>query len=128
MHRYFCGLYVSAEVSEDKNWFCVLFCFQGHTRGIWRFPGQGSNQSYGCQHTPLATAMPDPSRICDLYHRSRQRRILNPRRKARDQTHNLVVPSQIHFHSATMATPKNWFCIVMSQCVHGIIALFFPRT
>ena len=28
------------------------------------------------------TAMPDPSHVCDLHHRSRQRRILNPLSKA----------------------------------------------
>ena len=42
-----------------------------------------------------ATAMWDPSRICDLHHRSRQHRILNPLRKARDRTRNLMVPSRI---------------------------------
>ena len=31
-----------------------------------------------------ATAMPDPSRVCDLHHNSRHRRILNPLSKARD--------------------------------------------
>ena len=40
-----------------------------------------------------ATALPDPSRICNLHHRSWQRWILNPLREARDGTHNLVVPS-----------------------------------
>ena len=33
-----------------------------------------------------ATAMPDPSRVLDLHHSSRQRRILNPLSEARDQT------------------------------------------
>ena len=42
-----------------------------------------------------ATATQDPSRICDLHHSSRQCRILNPLSKARDQTRNLMVPSQI---------------------------------
>ena len=29
----------------------LFFClFQGHTRGIWKFPGQGSNRS--CSHRP----------------------------------------------------------------------------
>ena len=51
-----------------------------------------------------ATAMPDPSPICDLYHSSWQRRILNPRREARDWTCNLMVPTWIHFHCTTMGT------------------------
>ena len=43
-----------------------------------------------------ATATQDPSHVCDLHHSSRQLGILNPLNKARDQTHNLMVPSQIH--------------------------------
>ena len=42
-----------------------------------------------------ATATRDPSRVCDLHHSSRQRRIINPLSKARDQTRNLMVPSRI---------------------------------
>ena len=37
----------------------------------------------------------DPSRVCDLYHSSWQRRIVNPLSKGRDRTRNLMVPSQI---------------------------------
>ena len=33
-----------------------------------------------------ATAMQDPSHICDLHHSSRQRQILNPPSEARDRT------------------------------------------
>ena len=44
-----------------------------------------------------ATATPDLSHVCDLYHSSQQCQILNPLSKDRDQTHNLIVPSQIHF-------------------------------
>ena len=42
-----------------------------------------------------ATATRDPSRICNLYHSSRQRRIGNPLSKGRDRTRNLMVPSRI---------------------------------
>ena len=45
-----------------------------------------------------ATAMRDPSHICDLHHNSQQCQILNPLSEARDQTHILMDPSQIHFH------------------------------
>ena len=51
------------------------------------------------------TATRDPSCICNLHHSSRQCWILNPLSKARDRTHNLVVPSRIHFHCATTGTP-----------------------
>ena len=43
-----------------------------------------------------AIAMPDPSRICDLYHSSWQCRILNPLREAKDQTCILMDPRQAH--------------------------------
>ena len=53
--------------------------------------------------------MPDPSCICDLHHSSRQCQIFNPLGKARVRTHNLVVPSRIRFHWATMGTPATRF-------------------
>jgi len=49
-------------------------------------------------------ATPDLSRVCDLHHSSRQRQILNPQSKARDQTHNVMVPSRIHFCCTTKGT------------------------
>ena len=44
--------------------------------------------------------------VCDLHHISGQRQILNPLIEVRDQTHNLMVISQICFHCATTGTPK----------------------
>ena len=52
-----------------------------------------------------ATAMPDPSLICDLHHSSRQCQVLNPLSGARDGTPNLMVPSWIHFLCAMTGTP-----------------------
>ena len=53
-----------------------------------------------------ATAIPNPSCMCDLHHSSRQRQILSPLSKARDQTrNNLMVPSQIRFRCATTGIP-----------------------
>jgi len=43
-----------------------------------------------------ATVTPDPSRICDLHHSSRQCRFLNPLSKARDRTFILMVASQMY--------------------------------
>ena len=42
-----------------------------------------------------ATAMRDPSLICNLNHGSRQRRILNPLMDARDRTHVLMDIGQV---------------------------------
>ena len=53
-----------------------------------------------------ATARPDPSHVCDLLHSSRQHQILNPLHEARDQTCNLMVPSQIRFRCTMMGTPE----------------------
>ena len=78
-----------------KYLYLFIFClFQGCTCSIWRFSGQGSNQS--CSHQPIPQPLPDPSRVCDLHHSSQQHQILNPLSEARDQTRNLIVPSPIH--------------------------------
>ena len=63
--------------------------FQGHTQSIWRFPGQGLNQNYSCW--PIA--------------QPQQFQILNPLSEARDQTCNLMAPSQSHFCCPMMRTP-----------------------
>ena len=57
---------------------------------------------------PLATATPEPSRVCDPHHSSQQCRILNPLSEARDQTCILMDTSQIHFCCATTGTPRHW--------------------
>ena len=51
-----------------------------------------------------ATAKPDPNHICNLHHSSQQCQIPDPLSESRDQTQNLMVPSRIHFHCATMGT------------------------
>ena len=56
-----------------------------------------------------SNATPDQSRVFDLDHSSWQCRILNPLGEARDQTRNLMVPSQIRFHCTTMGTPSDFF-------------------
>ena len=43
-----------------------------------------------------ATATLHPKSVCNPHHSSRQRWILNPPSKARDHTHNLMVPSGTH--------------------------------
>ena len=55
------------------------------------------------------TAMPDPSRICDLHHSSQQCQILNPLSEARDQAWNLMVPHPICFHCATIGNSYTWY-------------------
>ena len=50
------------------------------------------------QDYTTATAMPDPSRICDPHHSSRQCGILNPLSEVRDGTCNFTVTNEIHFY------------------------------
>ena len=52
-----------------------------------------------------ATAKSDLRCVCNVHHSSRQRQLLNPLSQARDWTHNLMVPSWIHFCCAMMETP-----------------------
>ena len=52
-----------------------------------------------------ATAKQDLGSICHLHYSFWQHPILNPLSEARNQTHNLMVTSQIHFCCTTMGTP-----------------------
>ena len=47
-----------------------------------------------------ATAMHDPSHICNLHHSSVQRWILNPRNEARDQNRIFMDTSRVHYRFA----------------------------
>ena len=76
----------------------VCFCLFAFSRATPT--ACGGSQVRGLIGTAAASlcqshTMRDPSRVCDLHHRSWQHRILNPLRKARDRTCNLMVPSQI---------------------------------
>ena len=71
--------------------------FWGHTYSRhMEAPSLGVELELQLPAYTTATAMPDPSHICDLRHSSWQCWILNPLSKARDQTHNLMVPNRIH--------------------------------
>ena len=78
--------------------FFLFFCLFAIS---WAAPtAYGGSQASGLMELWLpaytrATAMQDPSHVCDLHHSSRQRRILNPLSKGRDRTCNLMVPSRI---------------------------------
>ena len=45
-----------------------------------------------------ATAIPDPSCVCDLHHSSQQNQILNPLSEPRDRTRVLMDTSRVHYH------------------------------
>ena len=60
------------------------------------------------------SAMQDPSHVCNPYHSSWQRHILNPLNETRDRTRNLMVPSQICFCCTTTGTPA--YSILICIC------------
>ena len=73
--------------------FFVFFLFFLFLLFLWAAPATyGDSQAKGligaAATGPRATAMRDPSRVCNLHHISRQRRIVNP-------LSNLMVPSRI---------------------------------
>ena len=71
-----------------------------------------------------ATATQDLSHVFDLHHHSLQRWILNPLSKARDGTHNLMIPGQICFHCAMMGTPPHLhFCMPDSCSALGLLRI-----
>ena len=72
--------------------------------------------------SPTATAMWDPSCVCNLHHSSWQHRILNPLSRAKDRTHIFMDTSQIRFCWAITGTP--WKIINMIfLLIHFIILL-----
>ena len=83
--------------------------------------------------TATATAKPDLSHIGNhsSIHSSWQRWIHNPLSEARDQTHNLMVPSWIRFHCATTGTPEITFDFTKIHQWPGIlfswISFPFPK-
>ena len=56
-----------------------------------------------------AAATWDESCVFDPHHSSRPRWILSPLSEARDRTCDLMAPSGIHFHYATMGTPTKTY-------------------
>ena len=73
-----------------------------------------------------ATAMPDPSQVCDLNHSSRQHRILNSLTKARDRNHILMDANRIHYNWAKMGIPLHSFLKeeILSLVIANFLASF----
>ena len=83
----------------------LFFCFLGpHLRDM-EVPRPRVESELQLSTMATATAMPDPSRVCDQHHSSWQCWILNPLSKASDQTCILMVTRQIHFRWAATGTP-----------------------
>ena len=89
------------------NHLIVFFCFLLLFRATPAAYGGSQARTWEVQLPACATttATSDPICFCNLQHSSWQHRILNPLSEARDQTCNLMFPSQIHFRHAMKGTP-----------------------
>ena len=79
---------------------CLFFvsAFQGQHLWHMEVPRIRVESELQLPAYPIATAMPNIGRICNLYHISLQCWIFNPLSKARDQTCIFMDTSQICFH------------------------------
>ena len=94
--------------------YLVVFIFLGPDLLRMEVPGLGVKSELQLLAYATATAMQNPSHICNLNHSSWQYHILNPLSRARDQTWVLMHASRVCFLWATTGTP------------HGIFILFYP--
>ena len=115
--------YPGALRTMGKNgvWICALneerssdalsffFCFLGLHPRYMEVPRPGVESKLQLPAYTTATATSALSHVCNLHHSSWQHRILNPLSEARDQTCNLMVPSQIRFCCTTTGTPSDAF-------------------
>ena len=75
--------------------FVFVFCFLVPLLQHMEIPRRGVKLELHLPPYATATAMWDPSCICDLYHSSQQCQILKPVSEARDQTHILMDASWV---------------------------------
>ena len=88
--------------------FC-LFLFLGPHGWHIEDPRLGVQYELQLPGYTTATAIWDPSRVCDPHHSSWQWRIPDPLSEARDQTHILMDTGWICFHCVATGTPSLWF-------------------
>ena len=75
--------------------FCFVFAFGGPHLWHMEVPRLGVELERQLLAYATATAVPDPSRICDPHHSSHQCQILDPRSEARDRTCIFMDPSGV---------------------------------
>ena len=88
-----------------KTAFFFFFFSGPHTWHV-EIPRWGVESELQLPAYATATATPDPSCVWDLHCSSRQHRILNQLREARDRTQILVDTSWVSYCWATMGTPQ----------------------
>ena len=97
---------------------CCYFFLRLHLQHM-DFPRPGTESELQLLAYAIATAMPDPSRICNLHHSSWQHWILNRLGRARDGTHVLTDTSWVHYCCTTMGTPGSMFENHFKNCHFG---------
>ena len=85
------------ENMEPTDFLSLFLALLGPHLRHMKSPRLGVKSELYLMAYTTATAMWDPSHVCNLYHSSQQRWILNPISQARDQTHILMDTSQIHY-------------------------------
>ena len=90
-----CSIVVGVHGVVSLFFFFFFFCFLGLPLQHMEVPRLGVQLELQPPAYAIATAMPDLSRICDLYHSSRQHQILKPLREARVGTRILMDTCQI---------------------------------
>ena len=93
------------------SFFFFAFAFLGPHPWRMKVPRLGVGSERPLPAYTTATAMQDPSRVCDPHHHSRHRQIPDPLGEARDSTYILADARGIPFRCATMGTPSIIFFI-----------------
>ena len=99
----FLGLSILDE--EPSLYFCCCCLFFRAAPTAYGSSRLGVQSELQLPSYTTATATQDLSQVCNLHHSSQQHHILNPLSEARGPTRNLVDPSPVHFHWATIGTP-----------------------
>ena len=87
--------------------YLFILSFQGRSRGIWRFSGQGFQEELQSPAYARTTATRDPSHVCELHHSSRQHP--DPLPTERGQGSNL------HLHGSLTTKPQRELQFLLLQ-------------
>ena len=102
--------------------YLFIYCF------IWLHPQHVEVPRLGVKSElwlpayATATAMWDPSCVCNLHHSLQQLWILNPLNEARDRTLNLMDPSRVRYNWATWELVEGfiiWFSHIHKSWITG---------
>ena len=99
---FFLSSWGGGKIRKKKVFFSFLGLHPWHTEA----PRLGVGSELQLPICTTATAMQDLNCICNQYHSSWQRQILNPMSEARDRAHILMDTNWVHYSWATTETPE----------------------